>query len=112
METLERTNHGHLFKQEHDRPEGLAGARTRRLRHEAKDAARDQAAGRVRSLDHLGQRNVICRLPTLRAAAKTSIFFLKVLPMLPSRPVDWMMTAPLVEGARYPTPRGETEGDL
>ena len=48
----------------------------------------------------------------LVAAARTTVFFLKVLPMLPSKPVDWVTPAPLVERVRYPTPDGEAEGDL
>lgn len=31
----------------------------------------------------------------IRAAARTAIFFLKILPMLPSRPVDWVTKAPV-----------------
>lgn len=49
---------------------------------------------------------------SIRAAAATAVFFLKVLPMLPSRPVDWLTPAPLVERVRYPEPGGEAEGDL
>jgi dienelactone hydrolase len=47
-----------------------------------------------------------------RAAARTSIFFLKVLPMLPSKPLDLVTKTPVVERVRYPTERGEAEGDL
>lgn len=49
---------------------------------------------------------------SIRAAAKTAVFFLKVLPMLPSRPVDWLTTAPVVERVRYPTHSGEAAADL
>lgn len=49
---------------------------------------------------------------SIRAAAKTAVFFLKVLPMLPSKPIDWVTTAPVVERVRYPTPGNEAEGDL
>ena len=49
---------------------------------------------------------------SIRASARTAVFFLKVLPMLPSRPVDWLTTAPLVDRVRYPTPGGEAKGDL
>ncbi len=41
-----------------------------------------------------------------------TVFFLKVFPMLPSRPVDWLTHAPVVERVRYPTVEGEAEGDL
>lgn len=49
---------------------------------------------------------------SIRAAAKTAVFFLKVLPMLPSRPIDWVTTAPLVERVRHPTHSGEAEADF
>src|SRR5215216_2988021 len=51
-------------------------------------------------------------LRTVGAAGRTIMFFLKVLPMLPSRPVDWVTAAPLVERVSYPTPGGGAEGDL
>jgi hypothetical protein len=44
--------------------------------------------------------------------AKAAIFFLKVFPMLPSRPVDWVTKPPLIEKVRYPTSFGQAEGDL
>lgn len=49
---------------------------------------------------------------TLRAVARATVFFLKVFPMLPSRPVDWVTRAPLLEKVRYPTRAGEVEGEL
>jgi len=49
---------------------------------------------------------------SLRAAARTTVFFLKVMPMVPSRPIDWVTPAPRVERVRYPTPGGEAVGDL
>ena len=49
---------------------------------------------------------------TIRAVAKAAIFFLKVFPMLPSRPVDWVTKPPLIEKVRYPTRFGQAEGDL
>lgn len=49
---------------------------------------------------------------SLQAAGRTAVFFLKVLPMLPSRPVDWMTRKPVIERVRYPTVAGEAEGDL
>ena len=48
----------------------------------------------------------------IRAVAKAAVFFLKVFPMLPSRPVDWVTKPPVIEKVRYPTRFGETEGDL
>jgi len=48
----------------------------------------------------------------LRAAAKTTVFFLKVFPMLPSRPVDWVTPSPQIVKVRYPTSDGFAEGDL
>jgi hypothetical protein len=47
-----------------------------------------------------------------RAAAKTAVFFLKILPMLPSKPVNWVTSPPVVERVRYPTRFGQAEGDL
>lgn len=48
----------------------------------------------------------------VRAVAKATTFFLKVFPMLPSRPVDWVTETPVVEKVRYPTCSGLAEGDL
>mgnify|MGYP001105412519 FL=1 len=41
-----------------------------------------------------------------------AVFFLKVFPMLPSRPVDWVTHPPLIERVRYPTTDGIAEGDI
>lgn len=49
---------------------------------------------------------------SVRAVAKAAIFFLKVFPMLPSRPIDWVTKPPLIEKVRYPTRSGQAEGDL
>lgn len=51
-------------------------------------------------------------VPAVRAAARTAVFFLKVLPMLPSAPVDWVTRRPVVEDVTYPTRLGSAEGDL
>jgi hypothetical protein len=48
----------------------------------------------------------------MRTVAKAAIFFLKVFPMLPSRPVDWVTKPPVIEKVRYPTRVGQAEGDL
>jgi dienelactone hydrolase len=48
----------------------------------------------------------------IRAWARAAIFFLKVFPMLPSRPVDWVTKTPVVEKVRYPTRSGQAEGEL
>lgn len=52
-----------------------------------------------------------CALP-IRAATRTGIFFLKLLPMLPSRPVDWVTKPPRIERVRFPAQDGQAEGDL
>jgi hypothetical protein len=39
----------------------------------------------------------------MRAVAKTAVFFLKVFPMLPSRPVDWVTKTPVIEKVSYPS---------
>src|SRR4051812_3955900 len=49
---------------------------------------------------------------SIRASSRTAIFFLKVLPMLPSRPVNWVTRASVVTQVRYPTTSGEASGDL
>ena len=51
-------------------------------------------------------------LASIRAAGRTATFFLKVLPMLPSRPIDWVTGKPVVERVRYPSRAGPMEGDL
>lgn len=48
----------------------------------------------------------------IRAVARAVVFFLKVFPMLPSRPVDWVTKPPVIEKVRYPTRSGQAEGDL
>jgi dipeptidyl aminopeptidase/acylaminoacyl peptidase len=48
----------------------------------------------------------------VRAVAKAAVFFLKLFPMLPSRPVDWVTETPVVQKIKYPTCRGLVEGDL
>ena len=49
---------------------------------------------------------------TVRAAARTAVFVLEVLPTLPSKPVDWITPTPVVEQARYRTRDGEAVADL
>jgi hypothetical protein len=57
--------------------------------------------------------NVFARsIRTVRAVARTATFFLKVFPMLPSRPVDWVTKTPLVQKVKYPTRSGLVEGEL
>ncbi len=46
------------------------------------------------------------------AVTRAAIFFLKLFPMLPSRPVDWVTKTPIVQRVRYPTRSGLVEGDL
>ena len=48
----------------------------------------------------------------IRAVARTAVFFLKVFPMLPSRPIDWLTKPPQIVKVQYPTKRGLVEGDL
>jgi len=47
-----------------------------------------------------------------RAFFRAIAFVLKVFPMLPSRPVDWVTPRPVVEKVRYPQADGEAEGEL
>jgi dienelactone hydrolase len=51
-------------------------------------------------------------LAALRAGARTAVCLLKVFPMLPSRPLNWVTPRPVVERVRYPTSHGEAEGEL
>jgi hypothetical protein len=51
-------------------------------------------------------------LTGLRAAAKTGVCLVKVFPMLPSRPLNWVTPRPVVEQLRYSTSHGPTEGQL
>src|SRR5437764_1775966 len=53
-----------------------------------------------------------CATRPIRAVARAAIFFLKVFPMLPSRPIDWVTKPPVSEKVRYPTRFGQAEGDL
>jgi hypothetical protein len=46
------------------------------------------------------------------AAAKTTVCVLKVFPMLPSRPLNWVTPRPVVERVRYRTSYGNAEGEL
>jgi dipeptidyl aminopeptidase/acylaminoacyl peptidase len=48
----------------------------------------------------------------MRAAAKAATFFLKLFPMLPSKPVDWVTTAPVIQKVKYPTRTGYAEGEM
>ncbi len=48
----------------------------------------------------------------LRSAFRTGVFTLKVLPMLPSRPLDFVTPTPVVEKLTYPTQTGSATGDL
>ena len=49
---------------------------------------------------------------SIRALGRTAVFFLKVFPMLPSRPVDWVTRTPEKVGVRYPTRTGQAEGEV
>jgi len=48
----------------------------------------------------------------IRGVAKAAVFVLKLFPMIPSRPVDWVTPSPAVEKVKYPTHDGEAEGDV
>jgi hypothetical protein len=48
----------------------------------------------------------------VRASGRTAVFFLKVLPMLPSRLVNWVTPEPVVERVRYPGLEGMVDGEL
>jgi dienelactone hydrolase len=48
----------------------------------------------------------------IRASVNTAIFLLKVLPTLPSRPVNWVTSEPVRERVCYPPLSGMVEGEL
>jgi hypothetical protein len=48
----------------------------------------------------------------VRAAARTAVCLLKLFPMLPSRPLNWITPRPVVERLHYRTSHGDAEGDL
>jgi hypothetical protein len=48
----------------------------------------------------------------IRAVARAAIFLLKIFPMLPSQPVDWVTKPPVIEKVRYPTRFGQVEGEV
>src|SRR5574340_1201276 len=58
-------------------------------------------------------RKILRRLTRpFRAAARAFTFFLKVFPMLPSRPIDWVTPSPLVEKVSYPSRSGPVQGEI
>ena len=60
--------------------------------------------------------NLATRASELRArigaAARAAAMLLKVYPMLPSRPINWVTPRPIIERFTYTTSRGLVEGDL
>lgn len=54
----------------------------------------------------------ISPIHSFRAAGRTITFFLKVLPMLPSKPVDWVTRDPVIERVTYPAPGGSAAANL
>ena len=60
-----------------------------------------------------GKVNPLGRLTLpIRAGAKAATFFLKLFPMLPSKPVDWVTKVPVVQKVKYPTRTGAVEGEV
>ena len=48
----------------------------------------------------------------LCAWTKIAVFTMKLFPMLPSKPIDWVTPKPIVEKVTYPTHNGSAVGDL
>ena len=48
----------------------------------------------------------------VRAMARTAVFFLKVFPMLPSKPIDWVTKTPVIQKVNYPSTSGLVEAEL
>src|SRR5512140_171155 len=55
---------------------------------------------------------VVVATRPIRAALKAAVCVLKVYPMLPSGPVDWVTAQPVVDKVTYPTRRGMVEGQM
>jgi hypothetical protein len=74
----------------------------------------ESAGGAWRSLRRIGGLAELISVATrpFRTVAKAAIFFLKVFPMLPSRPVDWVTKPPVIEKVKYPTRSGPAEGEV
>ncbi len=49
---------------------------------------------------------------SLQGLGRALVFFLKVFPMLPSRPIDWVTKTPLIEKVNYPNRTGLVEGEV
>lgn len=49
---------------------------------------------------------------SIRTVVRAATFFLKVFPMLPSWPIDWMTKPPVIEKVRYPTRFGQADGEV
>src|SRR5574340_272570 len=49
---------------------------------------------------------------SVRGFGRAVVFLFKLFPMLPSRPVDWVTAAPVIERVKYPRQGGEAEGDI
>ena len=58
------------------------------------------------------RRRLASSSEAIRAASRTAVFFLKVLPMLPSGALDRVTPRPIVERIAYPTRDGQATGDL
>jgi dienelactone hydrolase len=48
----------------------------------------------------------------IRATGRAATLVLKVFPMIPSRPVDWVTGMPIVEKVTYPTSSGTAQGEI
>jgi hypothetical protein len=49
---------------------------------------------------------------TARAIVRSAIFVIRSMPMLPSKPIEWMTERPMIEKLSFLTPAGRSEGDL
>jgi hypothetical protein len=67
---------------------------------------------RVRDwLDAISRTALTVRV-AVKSAARLTVFFLKVFPMLPSQPIDWLTDEPVVEQVAYPSHGGQSHGQL
>jgi hypothetical protein len=71
-----------------------------------------EQAGMLPGDDRADKNLLVANTRPIRAAANAAIFFLKVLPMLPSRPLNWVTKPTVVERVEFPTQSGRGQGDL
>jgi hypothetical protein len=72
----------------------------------------EHAHSRIRTVAGTVSRALVAPWSIACASARMGIFVLKVFPMLPSKPVEWVTKRPIRETVTYPTSHGLVTGDL